>query len=272
MKASYLLIIALLTFNVLFSVLAHEEVPEEINDLTDNALSDHGVNLKQQTLNVTIGVGLFVIILLLTALRYQERFTERQKWLFFLGLALPIAAVTLYVAGTTIYLNLTSHTGGPVHWHADFELWNCGEQIDLRDPTGLSNRIGSPVFHEHGDNRIHVEGVVLNRGDANLHRFFEFIGGTLTAEKLVVPTNNGVVEAGNGGSCNGFPGKVQVFVYKTEGRKYEQFKANADYVLSPSSLVPPGDCLIIEFAAEKEKTDKLCASYKTAIARGELHG
>lgn len=240
---------------------------------------DKGVQLKNRALSVIMVVGVIVSALVVLAIVEQRKLHNR-KALYFLAIALPVIFATLFTAGTTIYLNKISATKGPVHWHADYEIWNCGEKVELIDPTGLSNRVGTPVFHEHNDNRIHVEGVVLHPEDAALEMFFHFVGGTLTAEELSVPTNEGTVSAKNGDLCNGKEARLQVFVYKVLNHKetgnwgYTQKKVDhfTEYVLSPYSQIPPGDCIIIEFGQEKEKTDKICTTYKAAEQRGELRG
>lgn len=266
-KVTLCLIISLL---LLPSLLAHEEEQEEDSNLQDN--NDNNLELKQRSFNLAVGVAFYLVIVTLALLRYGKLLSNGQKWWFYLAIVIPVVLVTLYAAGTTIYLNLTSHTEGPVHWHADVEIWNCGQRLDLRDPRGASNRIGTSTFHEHGDDRIHVEGVVMQLQNVNLHRFFEVVGGELTEEELVVPTDEGMVAASNGDNCGEEEGKVQVFVYQVKEGAYRQQKVTEEYVLLPHSLVPPGDCLIIEFDQEKESTDKLCASYRAAVERGELHG
>ena len=120
--------------------------------------------------------SIIVGVLILFAIYDKDR-SEKTKIFLFLGIIIPIVLVTIYSAGSTIYLNIISETQGPVHWHADFEIWDCGQKIDLINPTGFSNRVGNPVFHEHGDDRIHVEGVVVEKKDVDLHSFFEVIGG-----------------------------------------------------------------------------------------------
>ena len=95
-----------------------------------------------------------------------------------------------------------------------------------------------------------------------------------------MPTDEGMLEMRNGESCNGREGKLQVFLYKVtnpdSSKKWiyrqEKLQDFDEYVLSPYSNVPPGDCIIIEFDSEKESTDKICASYTAAISRGELSG
>ena len=254
-------------------------LPPVIADEDSESFVDRGVQLKNRALSVIMVVGVIVSALVVLAIVSQRKLHNR-KWLFFLAITLPIIFATLFTAGTTIYLNTISTTKGPVHWHADFEIWNCGEKVELIDPKGLSNRVGTPVFHEHNDNRIHVEGVVLHPEDAALGLFFKVVGGTLITEELGVPTNEELVSAKNGELCNGKSGKVQVFVYQVlnpheQGNweyKQEKIENFSEYVLSPYSQVLPGDCIIIEFDQEKEKTEKLCTTYKVAEQRGELHG
>jgi len=173
-----------------------------------------------------------------------------------------------------VYLNQKSWTGGPVHWHTDFELRLCGEMVDLIDPTGLTNRVGTPVFHEHNDNRIHVEGVVLNPEEVTLRRFFEIIGGYLERGHLAIPTNHGMLEVADGGTCGGQPAKWQAFVYRTKGRYFWQEKVHdyEHYIPSPQPLIPPGDCLILEFAPEKDRTDFICTTYEVAKQQGDIIG
>ena len=178
----------------------------------------------------------------------------------------------MYLTGSTIYLNVVSESKGPVHWHADFEIWNCGEAIDLIDSTGLSNRVGIPVLHEHGDNKIHVEGIVVEKSHADLHSFFEAVGGSLTNNYFAVSTNKGIIEMRNGDLCNGVAGKLQAFIYKTENNvvKQEKLENFDEYVLSPYSNTPPGDCIILEFNEDKDKTEHICNSYKIAIEKGDI--
>ena len=190
---------------------------------------------------------------------------------------------TFYLSGATIYLNLNSDTGGPVHWHADFRLYECGKEVFLAEPTGLSNRIGKPDLHEHGDGRIHVEGVVVKKLDMALHEFFEAIGGTLTSGEIMFPGREERKWLVNGATCgndtpeaglpalSGKQAKLSVFLYKTMGKTIRQFKLEnyTDYVISPHSQVPPGDCLIFEFTSEvKDKTDKICNFTEIGIKEG----
>jgi hypothetical protein len=249
----------------------------------EEAVSDYGLRLHEQALNVVI-VAAVIVVGALIAASYAKSISEKRKWVLFLVIVITVLIATIYSAGTTIYLNVISETGGPVHWHADFEIWNCGESVDLITPTGLSNRVGTPVYHEHNDNRLHTEGVVVKRSDVDLHEFFEVTGGVLTNDYLRMPTDDGVVEIKNGDDCNGQPGKLQAFVYQVENAyasqnkdfivtqtKVENF---SDYILSPYINVPPGDCIIIEFDEEKSRTDKLCETYNVALHNGEMviHG
>ena len=258
---------------------AHEE---------DEQYNHDGKNLiyyKARTLSTKMLITATIIIAAFVAYalaKDHHRLTNKEKKILFAGIALPAIVATIVLAYATVYLNVASETQGPVHWHADYEIWKCGKKLDMKNPEGFTNRIGTPVFHEHGDDRIHVEGVLIDKSDANLGRFFNVTGGLLTQEKMSVPTNRGVVEAGNGETCGATTegGELQVFLFQVTNPEqakqwvYEQKKLAHfdDYVLAPYSYVPPGDCIIIEFDTEKETTDKVCESYTTAIERGELRG
>lgn len=263
-----ILVVLLLSLGVLSH--AEDEVEED---------KDIGEALKSKSGTYILIASIIVGVLIMFAIYEKDR-SEKTKIFLFVGIVVPVILATVYSVGSTIYLNLISETQGPVHWHADFEIWNCGQKIDLINPTGLSNRVGNPVFHEHGDDRIHVEGVVVEKNNVDLHSFFEVVGGTLSNSYITIPADNEIVELRNGDLCNGQQGKLQMFLYKVvnpdDGKNwiFEQQKLDnfEDYILSPYSQIPSGDCIIIEFGVEKEKTEHICESYKVAVERGDLSG
>lgn len=218
----------------------------------------------------------FTTILVLVSTVISLLLKEKPEWLkkiLFALMVVPIVITTIFLTGSTVYLNLISTSSGPIHWHADFEVWVCGRQVDLVNPHGFSNRVGTSVFHEHADNRVHVEGVVQDLEHVSLGEFFNVVGGHLTKTSLSMPTMTGMFEIENGKYCASGEGQLQVFVYKSEGDKYYQQKL-ADpnmYVLSPESSVPPGDCIILEFDKLKDKTEKLCQQYKLKEQLGEIN-
>ncbi len=270
-KRLFLLIIFLLIFP---NIYAHGEEELPSADTGGDGLVDYFASTS--VYYVLIGSAI-VILITLVSIFYKKK-NNNTKWVLFLFILIPVVLVTFYITGATLYLNYISHTKGPVHWHADFEIWNCGEEIDLIDPEGFSNRVGNPVFHEHGDNRIHVEGVVINKKQASLHRFFDFVGGNLDDDLLELPTNDGILNVRNGDLCNGEKGELQVFVYKVlnpadvKNWEYEQVKIDdfENYVLSQYQNVPPGDCIIVEFDIEKNKTDKICTTFEVGSEQGHL--
>jgi hypothetical protein len=218
-----------------------------------------------------VKIGLVATILLfffvLVALILQIQKEQYAKKYLFLAILLTTFLPTLYFISSTIYLNTVSVSKGPVHWHADIEVWACGEELELRDPKGFSNKIGTAVLHEHNDKRIHQEGVVVHMSDVSLAKFFSVIGGSLNSTTLLVPTNTGQRTFTNGQSCpDGTQGSVQVFRYGVENGTYFQEKLAdpASFVMAPHSAVPDGDCIIVEFGQPKDRTDKLCRSYKVA--------
>ena len=197
----------------------------------------------------------------------------RLKLPVFLAIVITTIVTTALLASLTIYLNVSSSSGGPVHWHADFEIWACGKRVELRDPQGLlTNKIGNSSLHEHNDKRIHLEGVVVHPRDASLGKFFTVIGGHVSDSRLLVPLDGGELATfQDGQKCeDGAPGDVQIFAYSvlpdtTDGKKtYSQAKLEnpQDYVIAPHSQVPPGDCFIIEFGPTAERTDRKCLQYQ----------
>jgi hypothetical protein len=218
-----------------------------------------------------------VIIAVVTVISLAKSFmSDRYRKFAFYAMIIPTSLTTIYMAGSTIYLNHISSSRGPVHWHADFLIFNCGEAIDLKEPRGLSNRIGTPVLHEHGDNRIHVEGVVINPDDVSLKNFFSVVGGIISEDLIVFPTDDGPLLVKNGDKCpDGREGQWQVFAYKTNPDtnivRQEKLADFPDYILSPYGVVPPADCIIFEFTPDtKEKTDKICNFYEIELNKGNI--
>lgn len=258
-------------------------------------------------LSVTVVVVGSLLVLLLVAIaaaigKSRKKKTQALKLPIFVAIVVVVLGTTLTISGGTVYLNVKSATGGPVHWHADFEIWACGNEVELRDPTGfLSNKIGTATYHEHNDKRIHVEGVPIDLPhDYSLGKFFNVVGGGITNDSLVVPLNdNGkyfedhheetdgdgnptptpeqldpfikteakgkVASFVSGESCGGQAAQLQVFAYKFDGatKTYKQTKVQdvPNYMPAHESQVPNGDCVIVEFAPAKDRTDKLCKQY-----------
>ncbi|MEK6954754.1 MAG: hypothetical protein AABX01_07110 [Candidatus Micrarchaeota archaeon] len=177
------------------------------------------------------------------SLFFPSILTPKIKKAFFILIAVPVVLITLYIGGSTVYLNLISYSGGPAHWHADFEIWACGEKITNLPTSKLpANFVGTPTFHYHDDFRIHVEGIVVERKDVTLGGFFKVIGGSLGGESMSVPLENGSHLAyRNGDLCpNGKPGKLRL--YLRDWALPDKFVESAEmdnYVLKPYFNVPP---------------------------------
>lgn len=225
-----------------------------------------------EAIKLAVFSGLAIGVLIAVSMLKKEH-REGEKLALFWSIAAIAIFTTFYLVGGTIAKNRISLTGGPVHWHADFEIYACGEKVELKSPEGLSNRIGSSDFHEHGDNRIHVEGVVKSYADVTLQKFFETVGGRMEKNYLKIPTDRGEIIFQDGMACaSGETGIWQTFVYRTKNQTAWQEKLSdpQNYVLSPESQVPPGDCIVMEFGAPKDKIDRLCEFYEIAHKKGEL--
>ncbi len=171
-----------------------------------------------------------------------EKMGAQAKKICYSIIVATIAISTLYVVGTTVKENLDSATGGPVHWHADYEVWACGERLALGESEGIEGREGESLLHNHNDYRIHVEGTVKELEDVSLGEYFHSIKGEFSSEQLKVVLKDGsVLEKSNGDLCSGRPGKVMLYV---NGKPNYEFD---DYVIAPYSQVPPGDYIRIVF-------------------------
>jgi hypothetical protein len=171
----------------------------------------------------------------------------------------------------------------------------------------FSNKIGTATYHEHNDKRIHLEGVVVRKSeDASLEKFMQVTGGYIHDSSIGIPLNQSagewfatgekldgdqqpsdayqrlrsyvsigeegsMLQLNNGQTCGNTPAEIQVFVYSYDksANTYAQRKL-ADpsaYIMRNESVVPPGDCVIVEFDRIKERTDKLCEQYGVRDSR-----
>jgi hypothetical protein len=276
MKYTHAVLIALVVLTTLTFAFAHGEETETVDSSITLANT-----LRENAYNVVLFSAAALILLVVYSIKTKPR-KEKIKKLLFWSIVFFAVGSNLYLAGATLYTNHVSPTGGPVHWHTDFEVWNCGQSLDLVDPTGWDNRVGTWEVHEHNDNRMHIEGTILDMNQASFHHFFEIIGGTVDASGMTFPTIHGNTQMPASGTCNGKPAELQVFrlyITNPESAKnwiYDQekieFPEGLDKIMTPYSNVPPGDCLIIEYDTPKSETLHSCASYRAAMDRGELHG
>lgn len=230
--------------------------------------------LNSWSIKIVVATSLWIAFVFLIIFLTKNR--ESLKKYFFLAIVIPVIVTTVFISGSTVYVNQVSSTGGPVHWHADFEIYDCGKKIDLVNPTGFSNKIGTPTFHEHNDGRLHVEGVVLKEEDVNFGSFINVIGGKIDSSSLSIPTTEGLLDLTDGDKCpNGTLGEWQVFLYSVQGKNIGREKLTLEelkhHVLAKEGSVPPGDCIILEFTENKKQTDHLCTFYKTAIQQGKFN-
>ncbi len=145
-------------------------------------------SIKSSSVKTVLLGSLILAVATVLALLLVNRFKISRLPLFVLMAGTTVLA-TLILFGNTIYLNVTSESKGPVHWHTGIEFWSCGAEINLRDPQGfLSNKIGTPTLHEHNDKFIHLEGVVVKKSyDASLGKFMEVTGGYVRDDAIGIP-------------------------------------------------------------------------------------
>ena len=203
--------------------------------------------------SIVFGILIFIILL------FHKKMSNITKKIVYFLIVITASVITIYLIITTLHLNIISLTKGPVHWHADFEIWICDEEIKLVKPKGLSNKQGVNLMHAHNDNRIHVEGVILDNKQASLGAFFNAIRGSISSDGLKVPTNEGLVSVHDGDKCNEKPAKLYVFV---NGNLIDN---PAFYVISPYEKVPPGDR--IKFVFTEKPIEEIKPYIKTEKLR-----
>lgn len=233
--AGFLIILILI---LAVSAQAHEE---EAAGLISNLDPVAGILYAGSIIGVAVSISLV----------FGKRLEKSHKKILFLAIVVPVIFSTVYLAASTVYINTISESKGPVHWHADFEVWICGEKILLKGTEGFDNKVGSPVLHHHNEGkdldgryRIHVEGVLVKLEEASLRHFFEDTGNYLIQDSIGLFLNDGSQKRWfNGDVCGntGKPGKLKVFVNE---REIENF---TEYVISPYTNVPPGDFIRIVF-------------------------
>jgi hypothetical protein len=270
-----------------------------INTLAAAGTTDIEEQINSLSINSIMIASLILVVLLgIAAVVVGNKKYEVLKVPLFVAIAATIILPSLLLMGSTVYVNTISESKGPVHWHTDIEFWVCGQEVELRNPTGfLSNKIGTSTYHEHDDKRIHLEGVVIEKEyDASLEKFMDVTDGKITQTELTIATEDVIFENDldgdvprgdeeivrklltrntsgqaqltleNGQSCGeDQPAEVQVFLFRYNGDNdtYTQTKLDdpARYIMRDESVVPPGDCLIVEFDVAKSSTDRLCKQY-----------
>lgn len=162
----------------------------------------------------------------------------------------------------------------------------------------FSSTLGDKQFYLDSQKQLHRSGFVMNElPDASLGEFFSTAGGAIQSDSLIVPimvdeadwlmpdarrdgdlqgnlptefleryVNAGrrqtTLELSSGQRCHdGSTAELQVFTFRIndDDATYYQEKLSApdDYVV-PISHGDVNDCVIIEYANSKERTNKLC--------------
>ncbi|MEK6983866.1 MAG: hypothetical protein AABX33_04800 [Nanoarchaeota archaeon] len=233
MKKRHLVFLFLISA-VIFSLISYYAFSHEGEDDDEFNLNHSKIYPFSQL--AVFGYGSLIFgILIIVVLLFHKIMSEIMKKVVYFSIVGLTSLVTIYFIATTLHLNAISLTKGPVHWHADFQIWVCGEEIKLAEPKGLSNKQGVDLSHAHNDNRIHVEGVILDEKQASLRAFFFANGGSLSDDGLKIPTDEGLVSVHNSDKCNEKPAKLYVFV---NGNLID---SPSDYVISRYEKVPPGD-------------------------------
>ena len=228
----FLMIMLFISLLSLINVKAHGGIDDE-----DQERGNFEIFNKAKWIAFFVGIVLFLIFFLYYSHKKNLNVIERRKHIAFCFIVIVVSALALYILFTTLYVNAVSYSKGLVHWHADFTIEVCGEEIRLPESESLLiNRVGTSEIHHHNDMRIHIEGVVMDRKEATLGYFFDNIGIALSDTEIW--------NYKNGDLCNNKEGKLKVYVND------ELIENVRDYEIKHYQKVPPGDKIRIVFDSE----------------------
>lgn len=137
------------------------------------------------------------------------------------GVALLIIVGVFFLVVRSAARNEQPYTAEPIHWHAHLSIKICGAAIAWSRGSA-EEHFGTPLFHTHGDDVLHVEGRVIKKQDIMLGRFFtdtlkqSFDGSRLYDKK-------------NGDACsNGKQGSVMMSVNDIPNKDFERYVIQAN--------------------------------------------
>lgn len=223
--------------------------------------------------------ALAIVFLAGLSIYYEKETSELEKRLLMNGFFLAILVPSFLAAGAFLHESQTSWSNGEIHWHADFEVLvendqGAVEELDLVNPAKfcedtshessymckINDRTGSTEYHEHNDDRIHLEGSFKHRTDASLAAFFEQFDGELTSTSMKFPTNDETVEVRDSGNMT-----LKILVQKGVGGSRHWCAIGSDvpedelcrshgvdatstdrYIISPYTQNPSGSSPILD--------------------------
>lgn len=205
-----------------------------------------------------------LVVLAAESMIKEDDLTLHDKNILMSGFLVVILGTSFFTAGAFVHQSQTSWSGGEIHWHADYEVLveEGGElqRLNLIDPSNycnqenrstgalcnLNDRTGATEYHEHNDNRIHLEGVFKERSDATLSAYFETFGGKLTSSEMRYPTNEGVVTVSESNDSNRTL-KIIVESGVVQERGWKVIDNPSEYVISRYKRGPTLDNIFIVF-------------------------
>ncbi len=134
-----------------------------------------------------------------------------------------IAAVVLLIIFGGYYLiikplnDFKPYTSGFIHWHANYEVYLCGERQDFTKGYDFEeDHIGTLQLHTHNDNVIHIEDKVQKKEDIAIGHFFD---------NIRIPfSETQIMNKKNGDLCSdGKTGKVHMYINGVENFEFRNF-------------------------------------------------
>ena len=149
----------------------------------------------------------------------QQQQKKTRKNIVKYGLVIVAVAIFLYLV-TKLFSQPTteSYTKDAVHWHAQLDVYACGENKLMPAPEG-EHHLGLPLLHTHSDRLIHIEGKIWKKEDIMLGAYMDAIGIPFNDTQLLDYKNDGMCD-------NGKPNKVRMIVNDKENFEFRNYVIN----------------------------------------------
>ncbi len=193
------------------------------------------------------GVGTILVM----AWLLRNDFPHRKTWVAAETVLIVLMLPLVYGSGTLLYEAHNAWKGEDAHWHADFKVIVDGEEHELLSSDRfcgndhlcrMANHTGTSKLHAHDDQRVHIHGPIFEQEDATLAAFFDAFGGTLSADELRYPTNDGWI---NRTDTDEKSVKVLVNHGSWNNRSWTLLDTPGDYIISPYAKGPIDKLFII---------------------------
>lgn len=248
---------------------------------------------ESSSLRVLVVATLAIAIICILSASVKKRSPRHNSVLFALIATVVISSTGLLV-GTVLDSFFNASPTGLSRRQSQIEYWACGVQLATPAPNKpFRTSSGEGSFFEYGDGVARFQGIINQELDApNLANFQNAIGGSITATSMVLPLSENIISTGidgdipdpsgtsridkfitkstdsqttitlvNGSTCGSTSSVINIFGLSVNEstNTYTQKKFEFPSNLNLGNVQNMSDCIIVEFDAVREKTDRLCS-------------